>query len=263
MLDNNDLFRKIIKNKPWPQLNKSKKHVAVDHCPKFKGNHSKFIKKWWGTSGIYKITFLPFRLFTYYGSSVNLGERLKYHYYNTPKQTTLLGLFINTFGWDMFSVTIVELVPSGDLKKREDWYLTNFMPLLNTLISSSTDTRSSNTKSIVTRLKISKALSGMKHKDSTKKLMSQSRSGVKNFWYGKPLAKKILDAAAEKKGIQIFAYDVHNFSLVNGKPFRSVRDTYKNLPISNSKLDKILDKGIAHKGFYYFTKPQLSKPLDK
>lgn len=59
--------------------------------PKFKGNQSKLII--WATA-CDKITFLPFRLFTYYGS--NLGERLKYHYYNTPKQPSLLGL--NTFG---------------------------------------------------------------------------------------------------------------------------------------------------------------------
>lgn len=125
----------------------------------------------------------------------------------------------------MFSVTIVELIPSEDLKTREDWYLINFMPLLNTIISSSTDIRSSNAKSIVTLLKMSTALLGLKHKDSTTKLMSQSRSGANKFWYGKPIATptKILDAAAENRkkrdAPNKFYYDLHKFSLVNGKPF--------------------------------------------
>ena len=46
------------------------------------------------TRGIYKITFLPLRLFSYYGSSLDLGARFKYHYYNGPKQSNFLGLVL-------------------------------------------------------------------------------------------------------------------------------------------------------------------------
>jgi len=51
-------------------------------------------------NGIYKITFLPFRIFTYYGSSSNpnLGMRFQYHYFNGPKQGNFIGLFLRVFG---------------------------------------------------------------------------------------------------------------------------------------------------------------------
>lgn len=91
--------------------------------------------------GIYKLTFLPCRLFTYFGSSKNLGLRFKYHSYNTSKENTFLAIFIKTFGWDW--VTVVEEVSMVSLEQRENWYLNTFMPLLNMQIRSNTDPRGS------------------------------------------------------------------------------------------------------------------------
>ena len=83
--------------------NTSKKHISTDHCRDIPNNILSFKNKWNRVSGIYKITFLPFRLFTYYGSSplsptvrTDLGMRFKYHYYNGAKQRNFLGLFIKT-----------------------------------------------------------------------------------------------------------------------------------------------------------------------
>ena len=45
----------------------------------------------------------------------DLGERFKYHYYNTYKEKTFVALFIKTFGWDCFAVTVVEEVPMDSL----------------------------------------------------------------------------------------------------------------------------------------------------
>jgi len=73
----------------------------------------------------------------------------------------------------MFSITIIELVPINKLREREDWYLTKFMPLLNIL--SGTDPRIIPIKSLLTKFKISQALLGRKHKDSTRALMSSKR----------------------------------------------------------------------------------------
>lgn len=268
MLNKKDIFNTIIKNKSWPELQRFKKHSrvsgAVDHCRSFNPKQAQialeFRKKWKGVSGIYKITFLPFRLFTYYGSSKNLGERLKYHYFNTPKQSSFLGLFLNIFGWEMFSVTIVELVPVNKLREREDWYLKTFMPLLNILMTSGADPRMTRIISVLTRYKISQSLLGRKHTDTTRALMSLNRSGIKNPRYGKSLPNFVLDAAAETKGIKIFAYDELSFSLVNGLPFRSLRATVKFLPVSSYKLPLVLDTGKAYKGFYYFSKAQSNKP---
>jgi len=74
-----------------------------------------FRNKWNGVSGIYKITFLPFRLFTYYGSSSDLGLRFKYHYYNGAKQRNFLGFFLKTFGWTNFAITVIEVCPKDKL----------------------------------------------------------------------------------------------------------------------------------------------------
>ena len=114
-------------------------------------------------SGIYKLTFLPCRLFTYFGSSKDLGERFKYHYYNTSKEQTFLALFIKTFGWDCFAVTVIEEVTMDSLEQsREAGYLQTFMPLLNMQIRSNTDPRESGL-SPITKLKISKSLLGKTH----------------------------------------------------------------------------------------------------
>ena len=136
----------VIKKKSWPFFQRFKKHTSLDHYKKSSSaltlvpgwgqgpeekNFLKFRTKWNGRSGIYKLTFLPCKLFTYYGSSKNLGLRLKYHSYNTSKENTFLALFIKTFGWDSFALTVVEEVPVYSLEERENWYLQIFMPLLN------------------------------------------------------------------------------------------------------------------------------------
>ena len=90
--------------------------------------------------------------------------------------------------------------------------------------------------------------------------MSQKRSGEQNYWYGKIIPSVILDAAAELKGTKVYAYDSDTFSLVNGKPFRSLCSTVKMLPVTMYKLPLVLDTGLDYKGYYYFTTPQSSKP---
>jgi len=90
--------------------------------------------------------------------------------------------------------------------------------------------------------------------------MSLSKTGKLNYWHGKILHKKTLDAAAELKGSIVYVYYQDKFELVNNRPFRSIRDAVKHLPISGNTLTKYLDSGISFKGFYYFSSAQLSKP---
>jgi len=72
--------------------------------------------------------------------------------------------------------------------------------------------------------------------------------------------KKTLDAAAELKGSIVYVHYQDKFELVNNKPFRSIREAVKQLPISANTLTKYLDSGIPFKEFYYFSSAQLSKP---
>ena len=57
---------------------------------------------------------------------------------------TILALFIKTFGWDCFAVTVIEEVAMVSLEQsRKAGYLQTFMPLLNMQIRSNTDPRES------------------------------------------------------------------------------------------------------------------------
>jgi len=83
--------------------------------------------------GVYKVTYLTYRIFTYYGSSKNVGKRVKYYYYNGSNQKKFFGLFLKVFGWSSFSVTLIEECDISKFKEREDWYLNTLKALLNYL----------------------------------------------------------------------------------------------------------------------------------
>lgn len=249
------LVNSVLKNTSWPFIEKGKKHTYIEHCKNFLEDHNVYRKKWMNISGIYKITFLPYKLFTYYGSSVNIGQRIKYHYYNGEKQNNFLGNFIKTFGWSCFSITLIEKCNSNVLSIREDWYLNKFKPLLNYMTKSYADPRKINVMSVFTKEKISKALIGKKHSLMTKKKMSLSKSGSKNYYFGKRLSSVTLKAAQSLKGKAVYVYSVDNSELFNNKPFPSIRETVKHLPISFVTLKSKLDKGVPFKGYYYYSSP--------
>ena len=112
------IYRHVLSYKSWSKIQRFKKHKAVDHIRDVPSTILKFQKSWKGYSDIYKITFLPFRLFTYYGSSSNLGIRFKYHWYNGNKQKNFLGVFLSNFGWHNFSITVVEICPKELLSRQ-------------------------------------------------------------------------------------------------------------------------------------------------
>lgn len=253
------MYKLIIKNKVWNKLIKFKKHKAVAHCSNY-GKDSKanllFRRNWANIGGIYKITYLPFKLFSYYGSTKNFAQRFKYHNNSTPKNNTLLGLFIRTFGWKSFSMTIVEIVEgNNNLSARENWYLNTFKPLLNTLTKTGQDFRLLNKHSLLTKIKISAAALSYRHSIQSKLKISQAHSGINNVNFGRPLPNKVLDAAAEKLGTKIYVYDVKSLTLLNGTPFRSIRLTAKILIISPLSIVKYIDSGKPFKGYYFYSKP--------
>jgi group I intron endonuclease len=261
--DPGKLYQHILKYTPWPSVKRYKKHKAVAHCQDVSNEILKFQKAWTGVSGIYKITFLSFRLFTYYGCSTNLGLRFKYHYFNGPKQNTFLGLFFKVFGWSNFSITVVEICSRENLYKRENWYLGKYQPLLNVLMTNNADPRVAGVNSMLTRSKISARLTGRKESDSTRAKKSAANIGLLNPFYGKGPGIKALNAAAEKAGFKVYVYDAATFTLVDGQPFRSLRTVAKVIPIGHSTLPRKLDTGKPFKGYYYFSSPQAKAPRIK
>jgi group I intron endonuclease len=253
------LINLVLKRNSWPFIEKNKKHTYVEHCSSFSKDHNLFQKKWLNLSGIYKITFLPIKMFTYIGSSKKIGQRIKYHYYNGSKQNNFLGLFIKEFGWSFFSVTLIEKCNFNEIQKREDWYLNKFKPLLNYMTKSYSDPRKIKGTSVLTKNKISETLLGKKHSLDSRIKMSKSRTGVKNYYFGKRLSFVALERARLVRGIKIYVYNAKDFSLVNNIPFPSVRTTVKSLPISATTLKNKLDKGTPFKGYLYFSSSQ-NKP---
>lgn len=86
-------------------------------------------------------------------------------------------LFVRVFGWENFSITVVELCLREQRHNREDWYLSQYKPLLNILMSSQP---TSVGLSLLTRSKISLTLSGRKDSDETRAKKSIARIGELN-----------------------------------------------------------------------------------
>lgn len=259
------LYRHILRFMPWPHVERNKKHGAKGHCGNVPLGITSFRRSWNGVSGIYKITFLPFRIFTYYGSSVDLSMRFKYHYFflllrrrrrTGSKQGNFLGMFLSVFGWENFSITVVETCSKDVLHARENWYLNKYKPLLNVLTSTTENPRSTNILSALTRAKISASLTGRVESELTRAKKSLAQKGANNPFYGKGPGIKALDAAAELAGSKVYVYDATNFKAVEGSPFRSIRMTAKHMPISPSSLPIKLDTGKPFKGYYYYSTPQ-------
>ena len=127
------------------------------------------------------------KLFTYYGSSKNIGARFKYHYYNGKNKNNLLGLFLKVFDWSNFSFTLIEQCSENKLRIRENWYLDIYKPLLNYLTHSYRDPKIFQRISPMTKRKISASLKGKNMSLETRKKMSISKSGSNNFYFGKKI----------------------------------------------------------------------------
>lgn len=233
---------------------KYKKHIAIDHCHNFAEEQSKFRKKWRNQCGIYKITCLLDKRFYYYGSSLNLGERLKYHYYTSPKDPYKLGFFLKTAKWENFSVSIIELCDPKDLANRENYYLQKYRPLLNILYSSEEMLRVKS-HSEETKKQISNTLAGKTHSVETKLKMSLSHKGNNNVFYNKSLPKATLDAAALVNSDPVWVYYEDSKELFNKTPISSKRQTAKAIGISYKSVIKYLDSGKPFKGYLLYSKP--------
>lgn len=107
--------------------------------------------------------------------------------------------------------------------------------------------------SALTRSKISLSLLGRKDSDITRARKSAANRGSNHRFYGRSLPLSMLDKAAELKGTKVYAYDATNFVLVNGKPFRSIRQAADTMPISPNKLAATIDSNVPFKGYYYYT----------
>jgi len=154
-------------------------------------NKRKIFKENKDKSGIYRFTNL-LNGKMYIGSSSNLSSRFRKHlnlnYISQHKNELSISRAIIKYGYDNFSLEILEFCEVSNLLKREQFYLNLLEPVYNIAKVAGSNLGFKHSKE--SRAKISKALKGSPllrslklgttHTKETKKLMSISRSGERN-----------------------------------------------------------------------------------
>ena len=96
---------------------------------------SEFLKEWGSKGGIYMIEYKHNSLVYYIGRTTLFKRRLNNHI--KAETNSKFHAFLNLVGLEHFKFTIIEICPSSEQGKRENFYLQKFLPLLNTTFSSS------------------------------------------------------------------------------------------------------------------------------
>lgn len=113
--------RKLIKATCYDCLDKEKK--------------SEFLSKWGSKGGIYIIEYKYDPLVYYIGRTTNFRRRFNNHL--QADTGNKLHVFLNLVGWQHFNLSIIEECSLEKQGERENYYLQNYLPLLNTTFSSS------------------------------------------------------------------------------------------------------------------------------
>jgi group I intron endonuclease len=94
-----------------------------------------FLKQWGSKGGIYIIEY-KYDPFIYYIGRSNLFKRRFYNHLKAESNTKL-HTFLSLVGWEHFSISIIEDCSPKEQGARENYYLQEYLPLLNTTFSSS------------------------------------------------------------------------------------------------------------------------------
>ena len=182
-----------------PMINKNPINSTVNPIITYKDLEKKIliIKDNKDKAGIYRFTNnLNGKM--YVGSSSNLSNRFIKHfnlnYISKHKNELSISRAMIKYGYNNFSLDILEYCDFSILFKREQFYLDLLEPVYNIAKVAGSNLGFRHSKE--SRAKISKALKGSPllrslklgttHTEETKKLMSLSRSGERNPNYGKP-----------------------------------------------------------------------------
>ena len=127
-------------------------------------------------SGIYWWTNLK-NGFSYLGSSINLGPRLRcyfnYKYLSEVRSTSVINRALLKHGYTNFSLEILEYCAKEETFSREQYYLNLLNPEYNIQ-------------------EIAGEYKGYNHPDDVRKLMSESRRGINNPFFGKTHSKETI-----------------------------------------------------------------------
>ena len=96
---------------------------------------AKFLKEWGSKVGIYLIEYKYYPNIYYIGRTNLLKKRLFEH--SKAESNSKFHLFIRLIGIEHFNIHILEVCPETKLGERETYYLQKYIPILNSVFSSS------------------------------------------------------------------------------------------------------------------------------
>lgn len=186
---------------------------------------SEFMKKWHNISGIYIIKYNDD--IYYIGQTVNFSSRFKSHIKQTLVYKDRFHLFGNIVGWDKFEFSIIEECPLDIIHDREDFYLKEYLPLLNTKFMS--------------RYRKERIYHSLYDKLNIKQANHRLKDKFKNIQPG--VSQKI------------YVYYYFNNIDKNCKKYESIKSVCKNLNISSHTLRAYKNTHVPFKNRLFYTYP--------
>ena len=233
-------------------------------------------------SGIYMLTNKS-TSDIYIGQSNDISKRFKNYFnlsYLKSQNSFRISRALIKYGYNNFSLTILEYCDKSDLLSREQYYFDKLNPEYNILKIAGSSLNSKQTEE--TKAKISKSLKGVyvgeksalfgrHHTEETKKLMSLRKEKDNNSFFGKTHNENSIELMKQKAlGRKHSEETKLKMSAVSGNPvniyekfssdrfifigsFVSARRAGKFLGISGSTIIKYKNSGEIYKDRYKFS----------
>jgi hypothetical protein len=227
-------IRELYKDRNAPVIPFHKESLLAT-CTKFsdKKMRVKFLKEWGSNSGIYIIEYKYDPLVYYLGRTSLFKRRFNNHF--LAESGNKLHTLLKLIGWEYFNVSIVETCSKDKLGNRENFYLQKYLPLLNSVFSSS-----------ITEDAINTTLK------SKLKELRRSNSEYSSL--------EISNSSGRK--VPVYIYDISEKG-INPFPtyFNTIRAASLALEINPTSLSQYRDTSIPYRGKLVYTNP--IKDLDE
>lgn len=209
---------------------------------------------------------------SYIGSSKNIANRMK-NYLNKAnlksKQNSNMPIIkaLLKYGYNNFSLWIIEYVPINKLSIRETYYITNIIPYYNVLKEGYSSIGFKHTEE--TKKLLKELAKNRKHSDLTKSLISKALVGENNPFYNKNHSMetkvRIIEA---NSSYPLYIYDIYKNLLVI---FPSVRTLSKLINSNHSTIVNFIKNKELFRGNWYLTNipynindtPKINNWMDK
>ena len=182
---------------------------------------SEFLKEWGLKSCIYLIAYKHDPLIYYIGRTNLFKRRLNNHL--KAETNNKFHMFLNLVGWEHFNVSILEVCSLNNQGERENYYLQKYLPLLNSVFSSSIIESS-------IQITLKDKLNALRTPKST--------------------------LSSKKKSIYIYVYDIDDKSINKSYVlFKSMSEASVVLGINIASISQYKDTYIPYRHKLFFTDP--------